>query len=84
MYRYKTKGTCSSAINFDVEDNKVTSVRFEGGCHGNTQGVAKLVEGRDIDEIIGLLKGIDCHGRGTSCPDQLANALLAYKAQAAG
>lgn len=82
MYRYKTRGTCAGAIEFDVEDNIVTSVRFEGGCQGNTQGVAKLAEGRSVDELIGLLKGIDCRGRGTSCPDQLANALLSYKAQA--
>ena len=73
--RYTTKGTCSRFIDFDVEDNKVTNVRFTMGCNGNTQGVAALVEG------IKRLKGIDCNGRGTSCPDQLAIALEQYLEQ---
>ena len=79
--RYMTKGTCSRAIDFDVVDNKVTNVVFTMGCHGNTQGVAKLVEGMDVHEVIDRLKGIDCNGRGTSCPDQLAKALEEYLAQ---
>ena len=76
---YKTKGTCSRGIKFDVEDGKVTGVIFDGGCHGNTQGVAKLVEGMPVDEVIAKLEGINCQGRGTSCPDQLARALREYK-----
>ena len=76
--RYTTKGTCSRFIDFDVEDNKVTNVRFTMGCNGNTQGVAALVEGMDINEVIKRLKGIDCKGRGTSCPDQLEIALDQY------
>ena len=79
MYRYKTRGTCSQAIFFDVEDNKVKNVKFISGCNGNTQGVAALVDGMDIDEAIRRIKGIDCNGRGTSCPDQLATALIQYK-----
>ncbi len=79
--RYMTRGTCSRAIDFDVVDNKVTNVVFTMGCHGNTQGVAKLVEGMDVHEVIDRLKGIDCNGRGTSCPDQLAKALEEYLAQ---
>ena len=79
--RYITRGTCSRAIDFDVVDNKVTNVVFTMGCHGNTQGVAKLVEGMDVHEVIDRLKGIDCNGRGTSCPDQLAKALEEYLAQ---
>lgn len=75
---YKTRGTCSRLIKFDVEDNKVTNVQFVLGCNGNTQGVAALVEGMDIHEVIKRLKGIDCNGRGTSCPDQLAIALEQY------
>lgn len=79
MFRYVTKGTCSSAIEFEVdENNKLHSVKFIGGCRGNTQGVAKLCEGRDIDELVALLKGTVCRG-GTSCPDQLAKAIEAYK-----
>lgn len=78
---YTTKGTCSRMIKFDVVDNKVTNVQFVNGCHGNTQGVAALVEGMDIHEVIKRLKGIDCNGRGTSCPDQLAKALEQYLEQ---
>ena len=78
---YKTIGTCSRLIKFDVEDNKVTNVQFVLGCNGNTQGVAALVEGMDIHEVIKRLKGIDCNGRGTSCPDQLAIALEQYLEQ---
>ena len=75
---YKTKGTCSREISFDVVDNKGTNVRFLGGCSGNTQGVAALVEGMDVNEAIKRMDGIDCAGRGTSCPDQLAKALKLY------
>ena len=75
MVEYKTKGTCSRAIQFEVEDNVITSCRFVGGCMGNTQGVARLVEGMNVDDAIAKLSGIDCGGRGTSCPDQLARAL---------
>ena len=75
---YTTRGTCSRLIKFDVDGDKVKDVQFVMGCHGNTQGVAKLVEGMDIHEVIRRLKGIDCNGRGTSCPDQLAQALEQY------
>ena len=78
---YKTKGVCASHIEFEVDDNKkVHNVRFIGGCSGNTQGIAKLSVGRNIDEIIGLLEGIRCRA-GTSCPDQFAQALKQYKAK---
>lgn len=78
MERYKTRGTCSVEINFEVENDIVKNVKFIGGCRGNTQGVARLAEGRNIDELIDSLSGIDCRG-GTSCPDQLAQALIKYK-----
>ncbi len=78
---YTTKGTCSRLIKFEVDGDKVKDVQFVMGCHGNTQGVAKLVEGMDIHEVINRLKGIDCNGRGTSCPDQLAKALEQYLEQ---
>lgn len=77
--RYVTKGVCSREISFDVQDNKVCNVRYLGGCNGNTQGVAALVEGMDIDEAIKRLKGIRCGSKSTSCPDQLATALEQYK-----
>ncbi|MBR2258338.1 MAG: TIGR03905 family TSCPD domain-containing protein [Blautia sp.] len=73
---YQTKGVCSRAIEFDIdEERKVRNVRFIGGCSGNTQGVATLVEGMDVDEVISRLEGIRCGMRPTSCPDQLARAL---------
>lgn len=78
MQTYATKGTCSRQILFDVNDNKVYNVKFIGGCLGNLQGISRLVEGKDIDEVISLLKGVRCKGN-TSCPDQLATALLEYK-----
>ena len=80
--KYKTSGVCSRSIDFDVVDNKITNVHFEGGCSGNTQGVAALIEGMDIDEAIKRMSGIKCGFRPTSCPDQLANALTQYKEQA--
>lgn len=73
--KYTTKGVCSQAINIEVNDGIVTSVEFIGGCHGNTQGVAALVKGMAVEDVIARLEGIDCRGRGTSCPDQLAKAL---------
>ncbi len=78
MNTYKTHGTCSRAIEFEVENNVVTACRFIGGCAGNTQGVAALVKGMSVDEAISRLKGIQCRN-GTSCPDQLATALEQYK-----
>ncbi|MEF9895748.1 MAG: TIGR03905 family TSCPD domain-containing protein [Clostridia bacterium] len=77
--RYKTRGTCSSAIEIEVEDDIVRHVKFIGGCRGNTEGVARLVVGRKTDDVISLLKGIPCQGT-TSCPDQLARALEQMKA----
>ena len=73
--RYVTKGTCSTAINVEVENGIIQSVEFVGGCHGNTQGIAALVKGMEVEDAISRLEGIDCRGRGTSCPDQLAKAL---------
>ena len=79
MFTYSTKGTCSRQILFDVDaDNKMHNVRFIGGCGGNLQGIAKLVEGKDIDEIETLLSGIRCRNN-TSCPDQLSKAITEYK-----
>ena len=77
MFHYKTSGTCSSAIDFEVKDNIVTQVKFTNGCRGNTAGVASLCIGMTPQQIIDRCKGIQCRG-GTSCPDQLARALQAY------
>ena len=79
MFTYSTKGTCSRQILFDVdEENRLHNVKFIGGCSGNLQGVARLVEGKNIDEVQKTLKGIKCKGN-TSCPDQLARAIAVYK-----
>ncbi len=78
--KYKTSGTCSSMIDFEVEDGIVRSVVFTGGCNGNLQGIGKLVEGMKIEEVIERLEGIRCGFKNTSCPDQLATALKQYQA----
>lgn len=81
QYEYKTRGVCAARILFDVDDGIVRNVRFIGGCSGNTQGVSKLVEGMPVDEVIARLNGIRCGAKPTSCPDQLAQALLSAKQQ---
>lgn len=78
METYHTVGTCARTIDFEVEDNIVKNVKFNGGCPGNTTGVARLVVGKTVDEVISLLEGIQCRN-GTSCPDQLAKALKQYR-----
>ncbi len=73
---YKTKGVCAREIQFEIsDDNKLTNVCFVGGCSGNTQGIAKLVEGMDANDVIQRLEGVKCGFKPTSCPDQLAKAL---------
>lgn len=75
-YTYRTSGTCSSSIDFDIDaEGCIHNVRFTGGCPGNTTGVALLAEGRPAAHLAALLRGTDCRGRGTSCPDQLAQAI---------
>ena len=78
METYKTSGVCSRTIDFEIENGIIKEVKFNGGCPGNTQGVARLVKGRSINEVISLLEGVQCRN-GTSCPDQLAKALKEYK-----
>ena len=75
QYEYKTKGTCSQRIFFDVEEGKVKNVQFVGGCNGNLKGIAALVEGMDVADVIARVEGIHCGMKSTSCPDQLAKAL---------
>ena len=79
QYEYKTKGTCSQRIFFEVEDGKVKNVQFLGGCNGNLKGIGALVEGMDIDDVIARVEGIQCGMKSTSCPDQLAKALREAK-----
>lgn len=73
--KYIPKGICSREINIELDGDVIKEVRFVGGCNGNTQGVAALVKGMKVDDAIARLEGIDCGGRGTSCPDQLTKAL---------
>ncbi|MCI9402629.1 MAG: TIGR03905 family TSCPD domain-containing protein [Oscillospiraceae bacterium] len=72
---YTPQGVCSKQMTIEVEDGIVKSFQVVGGCHGNLQGISKLVEGMKVEDVIARLDGIDCRGRGTSCPDQLAQAL---------
>ena len=76
---YRTSGVCASRIEIDIEDNIICRVAFRGGCAGNTQGVAALIQGMEVDEAIRRLSGIRCGFKATSCPDQLAKALQAFK-----
>lgn len=79
-FTYKTKGVCSRYIDIEIENDVIKAVRFEGGCNGNTQGIAKLVEGMQVDDVIERLSSIRCGFRSTSCPDQLATALKEIRA----
>ena len=81
QFTYKTKGVCSSAIEICIEGDVVQSVKYHGGCSGNTQGVAALVAGMTVADAIQRLSGIRCGMKSTSCPDQLANALREYQSQ---
>ncbi len=80
-YSYRTRGTCSRQINFEIADDGETilNVEFIGGCNGNLKGISALVKGKSIDDVIDTLEGIDCNFKGTSCPDQLAQALKEFK-----
>ena len=84
QFEYKTKGTCSQHILFDIEDGKVKNVQYIGGCNGNLKGISALVEGMDIDDVIARVDGIRCGSKETSCPDQLATALKQAKAKLEG
>ena len=79
QFEYKTSGTCAGRIVIELDGDIVKSARFIGGCHGNTQGISKLVEGMKVDDVIARLQGIRCGMKSTSCPDQLAKALIEAK-----
>ncbi|MBQ3210485.1 MAG: TIGR03905 family TSCPD domain-containing protein [Oscillospiraceae bacterium] len=81
-FSFRPRGVCSQMMDIEVEDNKLKSLKVMGGCSGNLQGISKLVEGMDIDEVISRLEGIRCGFKNTSCPDQLAKALKMYKEEA--
>lgn len=83
QYTYRTKGVCSQQMEIETDGNMITHVNIIGGCNGNGQGVARLVEGMDMDTAISKMEGIRCGFKNTSCPDQLAQALKQMKAKAA-
>ena len=78
-YTYKPQGVCSMEMIFDIEVNIIKHLQIIGGCPGNTVGVSRLVAGKSVDEVIKMLEGIECGTKGTSCPDQVAEALKEYK-----
>ena len=78
-YRYTPQGVCSMQMIFEIDNNIIKKLKMVGGCPGNTIGVSRLVVGKSVDEVIQMLKGIPCGVRGTSCPDQVAQALEEYK-----
>jgi uncharacterized protein (TIGR03905 family) len=75
---FTPRGVCARNMNFDIEDGVIKNLKVMGGCNGNLKGIASLVEGMKIEEVVAKLEGIDCNGKGTSCPDQLAKAVKAY------
>lgn len=79
LYTYKTKGTCSTHIELNVEEGIIKDIAFWNGCNGNLQGISKLVKDKPVEEVVSLLEGIRCGSRSTSCPDQLAKALQEMK-----
>ena len=79
-FEYTPYGVCSRHYTFDIEDNTIKSLVVEGGCQGNLRGISRLLVGMDIDHVIERFEGVDCGGKGTSCPDQIARALKSYKA----
>ncbi len=79
MYRHKLKGVCANEIVFDIINDRVYNVKYDGGCSGNLQAISRLVEGQEVDYVIKKLRGIECNGKGTSCPDQLAKVLEEIK-----
>ena len=75
---FTPRGVCARNMNFDIEDGVIKNLKVTGGCNGNLKGIAKLVEGMKIEDVVSRLEGIDCGGKGTSCPDQLAQAVKPY------
>ena len=80
-YTYRPRGVCSRYFEFDIQEGRIEDVSIIGGCSGNLQGISSLIKGMDVDDVIAHLKGINCGGKGTSCPDQIARALESFKAE---
>lgn len=77
-YVHKQTGVCSKTVEYEIKDNKVYNVSFDGGCNGNLKGISNLIDGMEVEEVIKKLEGVTCGMRGTSCPDQLARGLKEY------
>ena len=80
-FQYTPRGVCSRKMTFEIENGIVTDLKVEGGCNGNLKGISSLVKGLPVEEVIERLSGINCGGRGTSCPDQIAQALEKFVAE---
>lgn len=78
MFTYKPEGVCSQLYEFDIEGHTIKNVKIHGGCNGNLQGIAKLIEGQNVEDVIPRIEGIKCGYKPTSCPDQISKALKAY------
>ena len=78
-FEFDPKGVCSRHYTFDIDDGVIRSLKVEGGCEGNLRGISRIVVGMKVDDVIRAFEGVDCHGRGTSCPDQISRALKAYR-----
>ncbi len=78
-FEYRPSGVCSQFYTFDIEENIIKSLDVIGGCQGNLRGISRIVVGMNIDDVIKAFEGVDCHGKGTSCPDQISRALKAFK-----
>jgi uncharacterized protein (TIGR03905 family) len=79
IFEYDPKGVCSRHYTFDIDGDTIRSLKVEGGCEGNLRGISRILVGMKVDDVIGAFEGVDCHGRGTSCPDQISRALKAYR-----
>lgn len=80
-HTYRTHGTCSQKIDFDLKDGKISNVVFTGGCNGNLKGISRLIEGRSAEEVADILRGTTCGFKNTSCPDQLSRAITEAMAE---
>ena len=78
-FEYIPNNVCSRRFDFDIEDDTIVSLQVTGGCDGNLKGISRIIRGMKVDDVISAFEGVDCHGKGTSCPDQISRALKSYK-----
>lgn len=80
-FRYKTQGTCSQVMNFTINDDRIVDVEIIGGCAGNLKGISNIIKNKTLSEVIDAFHDVPCGNKGTSCPDQIARALMQYQAK---